>query len=186
MNDDLIVTTTPGIAEIEAILLAVLWGLVIFLVTSYVITAVLSMILLKRAGHRRPWAAWVPVWNEVILLQLAGIRRPWVITLVLIGFSGVSTTGLIGWALDIAILALWVFITVWIVKGVHAGFGIGKLVLGSIVAVVCLPAWLIWMIVLSYRHEYDVFEAVSTGAEFPLTKQFPDTTPQAYAAFADR
>lgn len=135
---------------------------------SYVINAIFLSKILKVAGHKKPVAAWVPVWNTVALMELGGIRKPWMWIVVILGSSALSAIPVIGFILSLALLVATVMLYIWIAKGVHAGLGMDST--GGIVLAVLLPlVWIIWMaIVAGKKGRFNRGAAIDMGASFPL------------------
>lgn len=63
--------------------LALGFGMIAFMffvsVIAYVVSALLLMRIFKKAGIERPWAAWVPIYNNWKLFEIGGQQGFWAI-----------------------------------------------------------------------------------------------------------
>lgn len=173
------------------LLVSVFGGILIW----YVIDSLLRQVLLRRAGHRTPWSAWIPLWREASLLETAGIRGPWIwtIALVVLNMSGPSDPQ-DGWALGLLLvisifaLILQVMLTVWTALGVQAGAGVSKGAANGwgVVLLVFLPwIWLIWMIVRLKKTKYNQVEALAAAGTLPLGRTGWWTKGDRFAVFKE-
>ena len=140
-------------------------------VAIYVISAIFLMKLLRHTGHRRPWAAWVPIMNTAALLEIGGFANAWPWVAVLLAASvvagAVAWIPVVGWLLFFAVVVFAIMITVWIARGVHAGLGMKST--GGVVLAVLLPiVWVIWMSVVAGKARYNVYAAMQEAQTFPL------------------
>jgi len=168
-----------GLAQLLAVLMAMLFVFLIAGLAIYVVSAVFLMKVLRRAEFKPPVAAWVPLWNTAAMLQIAGVARPWVWVGVVVSGSlvsgllsdtGSSLVSLLAWVVSVVVLVVGVMLAVWIARGVQAGLGLDSA--GGVVLAVLIPfAWIVWMGLRADKATYyDAEVAQSIGSTFPLSK----------------
>lgn len=156
--------------EVAGMLGLLVVGVGIALLISYVVSAVLLMMLFKNTDNARPWTAWVPLLNTVELLRTAGIARAWVwVLLITVGSVVVSWVPLLGWVLSLGLLAVSILVSVWMAQGIQRGLGLDSV--GGVVLAILLPLpWLIWMVIRSSKQTWNEIAAQEYGQTFVLNR----------------
>lgn len=60
----------------------------VFVLIMYLIGTIPYYVLAKKANHRHPWLAFVPIVNSIQILQISGVN-PWTVLLLLIPFVNI-------------------------------------------------------------------------------------------------
>lgn len=163
-------SSTEDLGVALAVMFTVLATILFFLVVVYVVTAFFQYKLLKNVGHKTPASAWVPVWNTITLMETGGVRKAGIWTLIL--FAGSFVAGLIpfvGFFISLAIFVVAIILTIYMVKGVHAGLGKEDSAIGGIILAILVPvAWIIWMAIESGKAKFSPERAVAAGGKMPM------------------
>lgn len=166
-----------------AVMFTVLATIFFIGLVCYLVTAFFQYKLLKNVGHKTPASAWVPVWNTITLMETGGVRKAGIWTLILIGGSFISAfIPFIGFFISLAIFVVAIILTIYMVKGVHAGLGKDDSAIGGIILAIFIPmAWIIWMAIESGKAKFNPERAVAAGGKMPMN-WFGEGDP--YAPFA--
>jgi len=90
---------------LAAVLLLSLVLPLIFVIVSYVLSAIALTKLFQKAGVATPAVAWIPVYNTMLWAKLVDLS-PWVYLIVAIGGGLLAQIPIIGWILALAPLAM--------------------------------------------------------------------------------
>lgn len=139
-------------------------------ILAYVMTGIFLSKLLKKAGHKTPYAAWVPIWNQATILQVAGIRGAWGWTAALIGgalLGALLAPFFIGSIIGLAVSVFAIIVAVYAFKAVQKATGVGEV--GYIVLGIFFPwIWLILQSSAAERNGYDHAAAFRDSDSFPM------------------
>lgn len=153
-----------------AVMFTVLATILFFTLVLYLVTAFFQYKLLKNVGHKNPVSAWVPVWNTITLMETGGVRKAGIWTLVLFAGSFVGALiPFVGLFISLAIFVVAIILTIYMVKGVHAGLGKDDSAIGGIILAIFIPmAWIIWMAIESGKAKFNPERAVAAGGKMPM------------------
>lgn len=153
-----------------AVMFTVLATVLFFALAVYLVTAFFQYRLLKNVGHKTPASAWVPIWNTITLMETGGVKKAGIWTLVLFAGSFVGALiPFVGFFISLAIFAVAIILTIYMVKGVHAGLGKDDSAIGGIILAIFIPmAWIIWMAIESGKTKFNPERAVTTGGQMPM------------------
>lgn len=149
--------------------------LVMVALAMYILTAIALQRLFAKAGYPRPWAAWIPVWNQWVLFELGAQNGAWSLLVFATLLGGVPGLGNV---LVLAANVVLILVTVYAAMNVNKA--VGRESLGWTVLAVFLPAIWIWILGFS-RNRFS--GARRTG---PYFWGSPFTTQPGDAAFPGR
>lgn len=128
-NDSYYTTSSSVDSETAAaIVLATIGFTFLFTAIIYVVTAFFLMRIFKKAGIEKPWAAWVPIYNNWKLLEIGGQQGFWAV-LAIIPFVNIVSV-------------VFMYIAMY-----HIGLKLGKEGIFILLAIFLAPVWLIWLAV---------------------------------------
>lgn len=137
---------------------------------TYVISSILLMGVYKRAGHKTPASAWVPIWRTATLLQVGGIQKAWIWILAVYG--GIFVTGLIPYIGSIIVLAIYVIFYIaifYVYRNTQRSFGLaGSGNLPAVLGVFFPLFYYIWLYIVTKGRNYDLSMLRQESEKFPM------------------
>lgn len=125
-DDSYYYTTNVDDTTAVAAMLAFAAFALIFLAAFYVFFAFCLMKIFKKAGIEKPWAAWVPIYNNWKLLEVGGQQGFWAVLAIIPIINIVS--------------AVFMYIAMY-----NVGLKLGKEGVFVLLAIFLSPVWLIWL-----------------------------------------
>lgn len=119
-------TSNVDDATATAAMLAFAAFALIFSIAFYVFFAFCLMKIFKKAGIEKPWAAWVPIYNNWKMLEVGGQQGFWAVLAIIPVVNIVS--------------AVFMYISAY-----NVGLKLGKEGVFVLLAIFLSPVWLIWL-----------------------------------------